>query len=236
MVELELDRTTYPTFRDAVIAAEASGDAAPQPPRSYPGYPRVELVRVRPRWWPSLDRILARRRSVRRLGARQPSRKQLSRLLQISHGITGPHWAGPVPSAGGLQALELYLVPLEPGWLGQGAYHYDRQGHCLARVVAEAPRPRWAELVPSLGLVEGGALLWVLVGDVGRVRRKYGERSRRFLLQESGHLMQTLCLASASLGLATVPMGGYLERAIARELVLPETDVVLYAGVAGGPE
>jgi nitroreductase len=71
---------------------------------------------------------------------------------------------------------------------------------------------------------------------VGRVRRKYGERSRRFLLQESGHLMQTLCLASASLGLATVPMGGYLERAIARELVLPETDVVLYAGVAGGPE
>ena len=91
MVELELDRTTYPTFRDAVIAAEASGDAAPQPPRSYPGYPRVELVRVRPRWWPSLDRILARRRSVRRLGTRQPSRKQLSRLLQISHGITGPY-------------------------------------------------------------------------------------------------------------------------------------------------
>src|SRR5206468_2967751 len=110
---------------------------------------------------------------------------------------------------------ELYLVPLEPGWLGQGAYHYDRQGHCLARVVAEAPRPRWADLVPSLGLVEGGALLWVLVGDVGRVRRKYGERSLRFLLQESGHLMQTLCLASASLGLATVPMGGYLERAVA---------------------
>src|SRR5207302_1348973 len=100
------------------------------------------LVRVRPRWWPSLDRTLARRRSVRRLGTRQPSRKQLSRLLQTSHGITGSYWAGPVPSAGGLQALELYLVPLEPGWLGQGAYHYDRQGHCLARVVAEAPRPR----------------------------------------------------------------------------------------------
>ena len=167
---------------------------------------------MRPRWWPSLDRILARRRSVRRLGTRQPSRKQLSRLLQISHGITGSYWAGPVPSAGGLQALELYLVPLEPGWLAQGAYHYDRQEHSLARVVAEAPRPRWADLVPSLGLVEGGALLWVLVGDVGRVRRKYGERSLRFLLQESGHLMQTLCLASASLGLATVPMGGYLER------------------------
>ena len=33
----------------------------------------------------------------------------------------------------------------------------------------------------------------------------------RFLLLEAGHLMQNLCLMSASLGLTTVPLGGYFE-------------------------
>ena len=50
---------------------------------------------------------------------------------------------------------------------------------------------------------------------------------------EAGHLMQTRCLLSASLGLATVPLGGYRESAVARELALPASDVVLYLGVCG---
>ena len=86
-----------------------------------------------------------------------------------------------------------------------------------------------------LDQVRGGALLWVLVGDGERVAGKYSERSGRFLLQESGHLMQNLCLMSASVGLVTVPLGGYFERDIARHLVLPATDLVLYVGVCGRP-
>jgi hypothetical protein len=45
--------------------------------------------------------------------------------------------------------------------------------------------------------------------------------------------MQNICLLSASLGLATVPLGGFFEREIARRLDLPDTDVVLYAGACG---
>jgi hypothetical protein len=74
-----------------------------------------------------------------------------------------------------------------------------------------------------------------VVGDGERVSRKYGERAVRFLLQESGHLMQNLCLLSASLGLVTVPLGGYFERDIARQLVLPRSDLVLYVGICGRP-
>jgi SagB-type dehydrogenase family enzyme len=86
-----------------------------------------------------------------------------------------------------------------------------------------------------MGLVNGGALLWVLVGDADRVACKYGERAVRFLLQEAGHLMQNLCLMSAALRLVTVPLGGYLERDVAHRLVLPRTDLVLYVGVCGKP-
>jgi hypothetical protein len=38
---------------------------------------------------------------------------------------------------------------------------------------------------------------------------------------------------SASLGLSTVPLGGALDPEIARELGLPPTDAVLYAGLCG---
>ena len=76
-------------------------------------------------------------------------------------------------------------------------------------------------------------MIWVLVGDGERVQAKYGERSDRFLLLEAGHLMQNLCLVSASLGLATVPLGGYFEQEIARAFALPAGDRVLYLGLCG---
>ena len=77
-------------------------------------------------------------------------------------------------------------------------------------------------------------ILWILVADRHRVSVKYGDRGDRLLLLEAGHLMQSLCLLSASLGLCTVPQGGSLEREIARELLLPPSDIVLYTGVCGG--
>jgi SagB-type dehydrogenase family enzyme len=228
----ELDAAAYPAWRDGILAAEASGAALPGPPRSYPGYPRWPLPRLRPRLWPPLDRVLARRRCRTRLGERLPAAHVLARLLQGAHGLTADLGRGPVPSAGGLQALELYLAVLAPGWLPAGLYHYDRGGHHLSRL-APAARADLEASVPSLGQTAGGALLWLVVGDGARVRGKYGARGLRFLLLEAGHLMQNLCLLSASLKLTTVPLGGFFERDLARRLALPGTDEVLYLGLCG---
>jgi SagB-type dehydrogenase family enzyme len=228
----ELDRTRYPGWRDAILAAEASGAGTPRPPRRYPGYPIHPLPRLRPRLWPPLDRVLAGRRCTSTLCSELPSPRVLGRLLGTAHSITAADGRGPTPSAGALQALELYPAVLSPGWLRGGVYHYDRAGHHLARL-AEATREEWLTLVPSLQLVQGGGLLWILVGDGARATAKYSERGLRFLLLEAGHLMQSLCLASASLRLVTVPLGGYFEAELARKLALPPTDEVLYVGVCG---
>jgi SagB-type dehydrogenase family enzyme len=228
----ELDRTSFPEFRERIADYEAN--ATHLEPRSYPGYARVPLERVRPRRLASLDRALTRRRSARALDREVPSRRTLSRLLALAHGITGPDGRGPVPSAGGLQALELYVAVLEPGWLERGAYHYDRTENALARLPSRAARADWERLVPSLASV-GGALLWVAVGDAARASAKYGERADRFLLLEAGHLGQNLGLLSVGLGLATTPLGGVLEPDVARELLLPEGDLVLSAGACGKP-
>lgn len=227
----ELDRTNYPEFRDAILSASLeSPDSAP---RTYPGYPRVALDAVPPRLWPSLDKGLLKRRCARELSARLPGRRTLSRILKFSHGVSSRDGRGPVPSAGGLQALELYLAVLEEGWLERGLYHYDRTGHHLSRISAGATRADWESKIPSLLQTRGGSLLWILASDYERVSAKYGERGYRFLLLEAGHLMQNLCVLSASLGLSTVPMGGSFEDEVARAFKLPPGDAVLYAGVCG---
>src|SRR5262245_54827982 len=100
----ELDRTTYPAWGDVV--ARASTDLPP--PRRYPGYQTVPLPRCRPRLWPPLERTLRLRRCASDLGDVLPSRKTLGRLLFGAHGITSFNHRGPTPSAGCLQALELY--------------------------------------------------------------------------------------------------------------------------------
>jgi SagB-type dehydrogenase family enzyme len=220
----ELDRTSWPAFRDAAGGFEPSGDIRP---RSHPGVPRVALPRPRARRLAPLDRALVARRSARKLSTDPLPDRELGHLLHFSHGAVEAGARGPVPSAGGLQALELYLVRF-----GDGAFHYDRAGHHLSRL-GGADRADWRTRVPSLDLVEGGSLLWLIVGNVERVEPKYGARGLRFLLLEAGHLMQNLCLVSASLKRATVPLGAFFERDVAAALGLPKTDLVLYAGLCG---
>ena len=227
----ELDRTNWPEVRDQILHFEH--DELLGQPRRYPGYPCWPLDQVGARFWPSLDRVLRSRRCARPLGVELPSRKKLSRLLFFAHGVHGTLSRGPTPSSGGLQALELYCVNFSANWLPAGLYHYDRVGHHLAQIAPHADRAHWQSIVPSLALIEGGSLLWVLVGDGARIEKKYGPRGYRFLLLEAGHLMQNLCLLSASLGLCTVPLGGFLEGDVAKCFQLPVTDMVLYVGCCG---
>ena len=180
----------------------------------------------------SLQRTLVRRRSSPELGTVLPDRAALSRLLLFAHGITGEDHRGPVPSSGGLQALELYMVCFG-GWLPAGLYHYQRLSHSMAQLADGSNREAWLDRVPSLTRITGGALLWVIVGDSQRLFHKYGTRSDRFLLLEAGHLMQNLCLLSAGLNLTTVPLGAFFESEITQEFSLPESDRVLYMGVCG---
>lgn len=229
----ELSAATLPRFRDALMVAEAKG--ATHALRTYPGLRRLELPRLRPRMTKTFDGVVGRRRVARALGDEPPSARALSRLLHLGHGVTGPDGRGPSPSAGNLQPVELYLASLTQGWWKERAYHYDRAGHALADLGVESSREVLAPWLPSLHQVEGGAALVILVGDCRSVDEKYGDRAPRFLLLEAGHVMQSLALAAASVDLAVVPIGGFLEAPLARWLRLPAYDAVLYCALLGLP-
>ncbi len=227
-----LDARVFPEFRNRISAAEQA--PLVHSPRSYPGYPKTALEMVRGRPFASLDHTLSVRRVRRTLGTRAPSCRTLSRLLCFAHGANESEGRGPVPSSGKLQALELFVAPFEASaWLAHGVYHYDRAGHYLARVAEGRDRQGWAQSIPSLAQFEGGALLWILISDMTRLLDKYGDRGARFALLEAGHLMQNLCLLSASSKLCTIPLGGFFDNEIAASLCLPRTDAVLYLGCCG---
>ena len=149
-------------------------------------------------------------------------------MLLQAHGVTGDSGRGATPSAGSLQALELYLIAFGEGWLPVGGYHYDRARHLLTRHFEVAERKQIeSEWVPALVTTEGGSLLWVLVGALDRVESKYSFRALQFLCLEAGHLMQSLCLLTP-----TVPLGGFYEKPIGEAFRLPVGDRVLYVGLA----
>jgi SagB-type dehydrogenase family enzyme len=232
MTDDDLDETTFPAWLAAIAAHQPPADGALS--RSYPGHPRRALPPHRPRrLGTTLDRALAARRTPAALGTAALDEPSLARILASAHGITGDQTRGPVPSAGNLQALELYLATWAPGWLAPGWYHYDRTAHVLAELVAGATRDDVAAAIPSLATIDGGALCWILVGDRARVAARYTRRATRFLLLEAGALLQNLALASTGASRATVPLGGFFERALARRLSLPRTDAILAAAACG---
>jgi SagB-type dehydrogenase family enzyme len=226
----ELDATNFLEWGARIAAFEAGTSAIE--PRTYPGYPQWPLPRLGTRLWPPLDHSLMRRRSASTFSG-MPSKRALSRLLRLAHGICADRARGPVPSAGGMQSLELYLVTFEQSWLPSGVYHFDRAGNYLSQISSPSSREEWIASVPSLVPLEGGVILFVLVGDYGRLEAKYGDRGLRFLLIEAGHLAQNLCLLASSLGLCALPLGGFFEREIARRLALPASDEVLYLLLCG---
>lgn len=117
----------------------------------------------------------------------------------------------PVPSAGALYPLEVYVIPIAVNGLDVGVYHYHpfrHQLHVIAPLV-------WADLrgtVVDPSVLETAAALVVITAVFWRSRFKYGARGLRFALLEAGHLAQNALLVAAALGLAALPLGGFYDR------------------------
>ncbi|MFJ3925359.1 thiopeptide-type bacteriocin biosynthesis protein [Streptomyces sp. NPDC090022] len=139
----------------------------------------------------------------------------------------------PYPSAGALYTARLRLLALGVDGLPPATYEVVPERRVL-RPLGPAPDREAVRALsnyfsqpaddPDGIVVDDTPALLALHLDLGVLRRRYGLRALRLGLLESGHLAQTLLLAAAALGLATVPVSGFHDDLAAELLGLDATD------------
>lgn len=184
--------------------------------------------------------VLRERFSCRQFGCRPLPLDYLGACLWACYGRT-PASDGmdrrTVPSAGALYPLDVVAVACSVTNLPSGAFFYIAEEHALSPF-------RSLGLPPDVGSwfrtkhvdYKHAAAVIMLVGSLGRICHKYGERGYRYLLLEAGHAAQNICLAAAALSVPHVPVGGFVDHdlnaAFGRR---DDAAVVLYSVVLGAP-
>ncbi len=185
----------------------------------------------------ALGDVLARRRSSLPAERAQLRLADLSVILGTSYAATSRDPDGlrrPVPSAGALYPLELYVLPLAVEGAESSVLHYNPFRHCLSRLGPVDPAGIRESVVDG-DLVDRASALVLVTGMCWRSRFKYGARGYRFVLLEAGHVVQNMVLAAALVGLATLPLGGFYDRRL-DELVGADglDEASLYGVLVGG--
>jgi SagB-type dehydrogenase family enzyme len=210
-------------------------------------YPEVEYTPLPLPALPEepLDRVVRRRFSCRRFTNTPIDLADLSSLLFAGYGVIGRTRIGPleflerpVPSAGGLNPLELYVVARNITDLPPGAYHYNSTSHHLGlRRQALVPEPLLTYLFMGQSYASTAAFIIVITGVPHRSFSKYGDRGYRYLLLEAGHVGQNLTLVAMAQKLGVCSLGGFFDDELGNLLRLDAREQpLLYCLAVGIPE
>jgi len=215
----------------------------PSPPPPIFSIETAERVALPPaKASPAFD-LIRSRYSCREFSGDPLAAADVATLLQHSYGFTGTREVAgvrlhhrPVPSAGALFPLELYLVAENVTAVPDGVYHYAAWHHRLERVAGNGSI---AGLLPHLQEQQyliGANVLLFITAVFARTMTKYGPRGYRYVLLEAGHVAHNICLLATELGLATLCLGGFRESAINELLQLEACkEGAVYAVAIGRP-
>jgi SagB-type dehydrogenase family enzyme len=178
----------------------------------------------------SLEQTLDERRSVREYATTPLTMDEIGQLLWAGQGITDDGTGyRTTPSAGARYPLELYAVT------ATDLMHYIPAGH---RVEQRADTTTLAALPDTAfgqDFVGSAPLVVVIAADPARTEQEYGAMAGDLVNLEAGHAAQNVLLQATALQLAAVPVGGFDPEAVARLLVLPPGEAVLYLIPVGRP-
>jgi SagB-type dehydrogenase family enzyme len=191
-----------------------------------------------------LMRLLAERGSCRRYAAREMALETVSTLLVGAYGLTRLNrldsgirfHSRPVPSAGGLYPLELYVMTRQVIGAPDGIYHFEAATNRLRLVQPFPPHEKLVELFLSQYFLDNANVLVMISAVFPRTLRKYGARGYRYVLLEAGHVAQTVCLLATEQNLGSLCMGGFWDARLNRFLKFDgTTQAVVYCVGVGHP-
>lgn len=187
-------------------------------------YPHARLFPLPPPShanWSSLSwlDLVAKRRTCRRFKDLGLPAASLGAILYSAYGLMAPLPCSdggdlvrrPSPSAGATYPLEIYVALNHSDDPPSGLYHYSSSDHALAQLSTHSPAQSLERMCLQGESVSSAPLVMIISAVFGRTTAKYGDRGYRYILLEAGHVAQTIALAAASLGLNTLPIGGFVD-------------------------
>ncbi len=182
-----------------------------------------------------VEEALAQRRSVRSYTDAPLSAEDIGQLLWAAQGITEPaHGFRTAPSAGATFPLELYLCVGNAEGLNKGLYRYHPRDHGLTLLKEDDLREELSEVALGQAWIAEAPVVLVMAADYARTTAVYGDRGRRYVHIEVGHVAQNVYLQAQALDLATVIVGAFDDQS-AQDLLGIEHSVLAILPV-GAPD
>jgi len=188
-----------------------------------------------------LEKVLLKRRSVRKFKDKPLDLNQISMLLWAGYGKTEERWGlilRTSPSAGATYPCELFISVKRNGVesLKEGVYHYIVSNHSL-KLIKEGD-VSFALCDACLGQmwVREAPVNIIITADYKRTTARYMERGVRYVHMEVGHIGQNIYLEAISLKLGTVAVGAFYDEEVKRILSIPKNLEVLYVMPVGYPD
>lgn len=185
------------------------------------------------------------RKSIRQYKPEGLSLSEVANLLSLSYSITdsrGPSLGFPstrnIASGGGLYPIDLYLVNRKVVGLKKGVYAYNIHELSLD-LLSEFPNDAEGEATINRAFFadqkkdmdyENASAYIVLGGVLNRACFKYLDRGLRFALIDTGAIMHSIYLASASLNIGCCAMGSYVDDLVS-ELIEYKSNTQTVLGV-----
>lgn len=177
-----------------------------------------------------LEQALAGRRSRRYFKEEPLSLEEIGQLLWSAQGVTSEEGLRAAPSAGAMYPLETYLACAE------GLFQYQPHDHAVAKKSADDPRPDLAAAALGQDFIAQAPVSIILTAVYQRTTGRYGDRGRRYVHMDAGYTAENVHLQAEALGLGSVSVGAFDDRAVARALDLPRNEeplLIIPIGRAG---
>lgn len=179
---------------------------------------------------PTLEELLAERRSHRAFTNAPLTPAEVGQLAWAAQGVTDEAGYRTAPSAGALYPLELYVgTPA-------GVYRYDPHDHRLVLHVEGDPRPALQRASLGQEAIGLAPAVFIIAAVYERTEVKYGARTTRYVHMEAGHAAQNILLQAVALDLGAVPIGAFDDDRLAAALSLPNDEKPLYLIPVGHPQ
>ncbi|MFC1468020.1 SagB/ThcOx family dehydrogenase [Verrucomicrobiota bacterium] len=179
----------------------------------------------------SLEAAIAARRSVRSFSPEELSDEQISQLLWAAQGITAPHRGFRAsPSAGATYPLETFIV------MASGVFRYRPNEHALRQEKNADLREELCRAALGQPCVKQAPAVIVLAAVYERTSARYGQRAKRYVHMEAGHVAENIQLQAVAAGLGSVPVGAFDDDRVEKVLGLAWHEHALYLIPVGRPK